>query len=292
MSDQKRDLSVITENIAALRKRGELNDEQKRISIELLANELYKSLLMSDHGEKDDTLYSRLQALSDDFTSAEYIELLNVLLKNSHLPQSFFPEPDDSFDVFSSKKAAKISYVKNNYIDAAFMRFSGLFENPKVSYGASFDEICEGVYNSVCDYCILPIENSANGKLLSFYSLIDKYDLKIFAVCDLDEGASGKRTRYALLSRKKLILLDKYARSYLEFSIVGDQSYMLSDILEAAGRASLKLYRIDSAPVPYDDMTFRFYHVFECAASAPVPFFVYLNHKYPQHKTVGHYILL
>ena len=183
-----------------------------------------------------------------------------------------------------------ISYVKNNHSEAAFIRFSKLFENPKVTYRTSFEEICEDVYNSASDYCILPIENSTGGKLLSFYSLIDKYDLKIFAVCDIDEGTSYKRTRYALISKKSLIHLKNKKNIFVEFSMVEDQNYSLKNILEAAEICGLELYRIDTVSSQYDDLAFKFYHVFKTKTQEILPFLMYLNYKYPRHEAIGYYI--
>ena len=172
------------------------------------------------------------------------------------------------------------------------MRFSELFEKPTVSYGTTFEEICADVYNSESDYCILPIECSSNGKMFSFYSLINKYELKIFAVCDVDEGVSGKRTRYALLSRKTLVYTSEAQLEYFEFSIIGSKDYCLYDILEAANSSPISVYRIDTLPVPYDDLKFRFHHIFEGRKKDIIPFIMYLNFKYPQYEVIGNYILI
>ena len=198
----------------------------------------------------------------------------------------------EDYEVFTEGRTAVISYVKNNYNDAAFLAFSKLFNTPKVSYGASFEEVCERVYNGVCDYCILPLESVAGGKLFSFYSLVEKYDLHIFAACDIDETSSSKRTRYALLSRTALIWEDNSKKSYFEFSIIKDDSYALTDVLDVAFAMGAKLYRIDSIPLPYDDLTFRIYHVFEADANTLLNLRLYLENKYPQLKTVGHYLLI
>ena len=228
-----------------------------------------------------------------DLIARETSVLIELLIKSNGITGS---EENllqmENYEIFSSNKLAVISYVKNNYNDTAFLRFSELFHTTKVSYGINFEEVCERVYNGVCDYCILPIESVAGGKLFSFYSLIDKYDLQIFAVCDIDEASSSKRTRYALLTRAPLICADDEKRHYFEFSLIKDDSYLLSDILDAADTVGARLYRIDSIPVPYDDLTFRIYHVFEADSNAFLALKTYLDYKYPQQKTVGHYLLL
>ena len=116
--------------------------------------------------------------------------------------------------------------------------------------------------------------------------------MKIFAVCDLEDGVSDKLTRYALISKKNLFYPQKAKRFYIEFSIIGDDNYSLKDILEASELCGIKLYRIDTVSVPYDDLTFKFYHVFECNTFNALPFIIYLNYKQPQHEAIGYYISL
>ena len=136
----------------------------------------------------------------------------------------------------------------------------------------------------------MPIENSANGKLFSFYSLIDKYDLKIFAVCDLEDYPSEKTTRYALVCKKTFIYQSNKKSSYVEFSLIEDESYSLKNILEAAELCGLKLYRIDTAVAPYGDLAFKFYHIFKSKEESAIPFLLYLNYKYPRYEAIGYYI--
>lgn len=199
---------------------------------------------------------------------------------------------DEAYEIFPAKRRAVISYVKNNYNDAAFLRFSSLFTATKVTYGSGFEEICENVYNGLCDFCILPLESAPGGKLFSFYSLIEKYELHIIAACDIDEASTSKRTRYALVS-KRFILPDKdKSRYFFEFSLIKDENSSLPEILDAAEALGTVLYRIDSIPVPYDDLTFRIYHVFEGEASSLTSLASYLFFKHPQSKTVGRYLLI
>ena len=274
------------QNISYLTKRSRLIHEQKRIAFELLAESLSKDkeLLTSEAYDG--------YGILEDATPADCIIFFNELLCSIDSLTQPLEEHNEPYDVFSRTAASKISYVKNNQNDIAFLRFSKLFEKPTVSYGTTFEETCEDVYNSESDYCILPIESSSSGKMFSFYSLINKYELKIFAVCDVDEGISGKRTRYALLSRKTLIHPKNTDLEYLEISIIGDKEYRLADILEAAQCCSLSLYRIDTLPVSYDDLKFRFHHVFEGTRKDLLPFIAYLNYKYPQYEVIGNYILI
>ena len=277
---------IFKQNISYLNERSNILNKQKKITFELIAEELSEN-----YSALSDKLNAKYDILSDA-SASDCIAFFSLLSQNNvSLPQ-LLAEHDEPYDVFDHKTTSKISYVKNNYNDIAFLRFSELFAKPTVSYGTTFEEVCRDVYNSESDFCILPIECSANGKMFSFYSLINKYELKIFAVCDIDEGISGKRTRYALLSRKTLIYQNETQLEYFEFSIIGSEEYQLNDILEAARSSSVSVYRIDTLPVSYDDLKFRFHHVFEGNKKDLLPFIMYLNYKYPQYEVVGNYILI
>lgn len=150
------------------------------------------------------------------------------------------PIPEDASE--------RIAYLKNSYNDAAYIQFAALFSSPRAAYFASVSDVCENVYNGNCEYCILPVETSVDGKLLSFYETILKYNFKINAVYDLQ--SENGYTRYALLSKRFAVrnsnLRSKARNRYFEFLFNGHDSISLEDILCAADFCSLKLRRIDT----------------------------------------------
>lgn len=112
----------------------------------------------------------------------------------------------------------RISYQRNRYTDEAYERFAALLPEPRASYAHSFRSVCEDVYNGLCEYCILPLENSAEGRLTSFSRLIAEYEMKIAAVCDVQVG-EDRVTRFALLRRTVTLLHAQEALPwYYEFS--------------------------------------------------------------------------
>ncbi len=155
------------------------------------------------------------------------------------------PETDVSV---SEDAAERIAYLKNSYNDVAYMQFSSLFLSPRAAYFRSVSDVCESVYNGSCEYCILPVETSSDGKLLSFYEMILKYNLKITAVYDLN-GEEGY-TRYALIGKRSAFhnpsVRSKPRNRYFEFIMVETDSVSLEDLLCAANFCSLKLCRIDT----------------------------------------------
>ena len=291
MLSSNKQIKILCDNIKDLNERKKLINEQRQISYDFLLQSFADNHKASDISQNTVFDYANLiEKHSGKKSNTEIANFFCEITKKIGFLPSLFLNENYSPEFFSPDAPSMISYVKNNYSDSAFIRFSKLFDNAKVAYRTSFEEICEDVYNSASDYCILPIENSTGGKLLSFYSLIDKYDLKIFAVCDLEEGISDKRTRYALVSKKSLIHLKSKKDVFVEFSMVENENYSLKNILEAAEICGLELYRIDSVSSQYDDLAFKFYHVFKSKNQGILPFLMYLNYKYPRHEAIGYYI--
>ncbi len=288
---ENRAIKILSDNISDLSSRRDLISDELNVSFQMLADEL-RDLIQSNspHGSE----LSRYKDIVAKYCSGTSVKDTVALLEHltSYLPTpiSVLSVSDDNYEIFSDNASSRIAYVKSNYTDSAFLAFSRLISSPKAVYAQGFDAACEDVYNGSCDYCILPIESVANGKLFGFYSLIDKYDLKIFAVCDIDEALSSNRTRYALISRKLLLLPSEKHQTYLEFSLIDDSASMLSEIMEAAHLCSLELYRINTIPVPYDDVAIKFYHVFDTTKASLWPYLMFLDIKYPSCKIVGQYI--
>ncbi|MBR2388650.1 MAG: hypothetical protein IKB02_07785 [Clostridia bacterium] len=284
-----KDVNTLYDNVSELNERHKLVAEERKLFCDILS-----SYVARDAHNSEDLRALLFDAAAKLADSSDVVELFCEAVSKSEFSLHSLLKDALAYDVFSPSSSAKIVYVKNNNSDSAFVRFSSIFKNPKVSYKSSFDEICEDVYNGVGDFCILPIENANGVKLFSFYSLIDKYELKIFAVCDLYEGNSEHSTRYALLSRKVLAasFTENQTPFYLEFSIISDNGDELCDILSASKKCGLKLFRIDTVSVPYDDSRFSYHHIFECSQKTALPFLLYLNFKYPQHKNIGYYISL
>lgn len=153
----------------------------------------------------------------------------------------------------SADASDRIAYMKNSYNDAAYMQFSALLKSPRAAYYGSVTDVCEAVSGGRCEYCILPIETSSGGKLISFYELIFKYKFKIVSVYDLH--IDGEYTRYALLSMRFATLSaakSKLRNRYIEV-VSNIASAKLEDIFAAAEFCSLKLCRMDTLNLRADN---------------------------------------
>ena len=150
-------------------------------SIEKLIRE-YKTLLPNSIGNEDVLIYQSMST-SRPFANE---------MKKAYAIGSTADAPAGSHE--------KIATVKNNFNTLAFEHFSQSINNAKQIFASSFSQACELVNDGECEFCILPIENMSTGKMLSFYSIIDKYELKICSAYDICDD-EGNTVRYALLGK-------------------------------------------------------------------------------------------
>ena len=161
----------------------------------------------------------------------------------SEIPIKFFEsEEDDEY-------VPKIAYLQNTFSDKAYSRFSQNFSFIAAIYFTEFREVCEEVYYGRCSHALLPIYNSRDGMLMSFYRLILKYDLKIISVCNIkmtDESVM----RYALLSKN---LPRKLTSKYIDISVVLTDSNSCGRLVSSLEILGAEVVMLNSYPLEYSD---------------------------------------
>lgn len=158
------------------------------------------------------------------------------------LPEWLLPEPDGEIPELS-----RIAYQRSSYADTAYLTLAPLLPDPRATYTHSFPAACEEVYNGLCEFCILPLENSSEGQLSSFTRLIDRYGLRIAATADVRATDGSRTTCFALLRRATLPLLggDDTPRC-LEIALHLTVRDSLAEILHAAQLCGLTLLRVNT----------------------------------------------
>ena len=192
--------------------------------------------------------------------------------------------------------------MKNNYTESAFLKFSKIVSNSRSAYLQSFDAVCEEVYSGSCEFCILPLESSTEGRLSSFYSMIDRYELKIAAVCVVEQHDSQRSTKFALLKKslsESTFRTTPKSEQILEFKVsyaigetesqIGADSSPICDIIFAANACGMRLLRIDSMPLPYNDEMMAYYVSLTVERSQLLTFLLYIMFEFPQCELLGVY---
>ena len=235
----------------------------------------------------------------DSISVAERVDICRALGKRVKLPSDtlrFLIEVSESQqnDALDGKAEGRIAYMKNNYTESAFMKFSKVLGNARSAYFQSFDAVCEEVYSGGCEFCILPLESSAEGRLNSFYTMIDRFELKIAAVCDIEHHDSQRFTRFALLKKslsETTTIRHSKKDQILEFrfsSTIGGHS-PLGDILQAATACGLRLLRLASLPLPYNDEMLSYYVSFTLDNAEVITFLTFIALEFPQCDPLGVY---
>ena len=190
--------------------------------------------------------------------------------------------------------ACSIAYFRNAYADEAFRIFSDVIENPSAVYASDFSSVCEEVYYGRCDMCMLPLDSSKDAKLVSFYRLIDKYELNIICSCDVTTPDGSVTTRYALLKRGMAVpeseKLDEENSCFFEFGLTLDGNDTFEEVLAAANIFGLTLYRMDSIPLTSGDSKVACDLIFKIGNARGINAFVlYLGLVIPQYEPIGIY---
>ncbi len=206
---------------------------------------------------------SALTTLFRTLGTAERVTFCRTLSDTPVVPQTLSALVEELFGDAESvdrEAAGRVAYQRNIFADEAYLHFSPHIQAPKATYAGSFAGVCEQVYNGLCEYCILPLENSQDGKLLRFYGLIQKYELKIALTCDVTSSDKRNVTTFALCKRSLQIptpmLYDMRRDACLEFIFRQDSDDYpgLGDVLTAAQTCSLRLLRVDCLPRSDDEI--------------------------------------
>ena len=99
---------------------------------------------------------------------------------------------------FPSAASVACAGIEGAYTQQAACR---LVEFPTIFYFKGFDDVFAAVEKGMCDYGVLPIENSAVGSVTAVYDLMAKHDFKIVKAMKL-------RIRHVLLAPKGVKLAD------------------------------------------------------------------------------------
>lgn len=277
---------IYIENLRQFNKRQDITKQQKEITISELAT-LYRQA----YSNSDDIL-TKLRNIHTELSSSDEIVFLGELCR-SELDEKiknllFIGSPEPT----SAGSHSKISYVKNRYNDIAFEHFSHSVPNAKPDYASSFAESCENVFDGLCEFCILPIANSKDGRLMSFYSLLDRYELKICETVELDSEDSASTLRLARLSRACREQKSKNSRNQkyvFEFSIIAEDTDFFATLFEAAKQSDATLISIDSLPMEYASHMQKFYFSFSLPPQNALTFRLFVALKHQTYTPIGIY---
>jgi hypothetical protein len=199
-------------------------------------------------------------------------------------------EGDEPFDALRYGDR-KVAFVRGNGSARAFERFAKYVPGVLAEYEEDFRGALESVANGEATFAIIPIENSFDGRLNSFYRLMEKYALSIVLAADIPSDDYESNTKFALVY-KKLDMIDADGEELFECKITLREPSELADIINAAGYFGAQVCKVHSLPLSSGGRENSFDIIFGISEANTAGLFCYLMLKYPYIIPVGIYTLL
>lgn len=243
-------LSILRDNLALFCERGEISTEQKALTLRSIA-----SLICNNEAIESvrDVYDAYNESIYEQSAQSEYF-IFRELLSSARL----MPEIQDILAICDDAPAdvkGNVAYVKNRFCDIAYERLCTDINSAYALLVGSPQEACELVLSGNSEFCILPIENARDGKLFGFYSMLDRFGLKICRICTIDTDEEYSYVKYALISRSCKDVLDtaRVDEQYIfEFSVLSENAAFVADTVNFAALCGAIPLTIDSRPSPYD----------------------------------------
>ncbi len=185
----------------------------------------------------------------------------------------------------------RVSFVRGNGSGRAFERFAKYVPGVLAEYEDDFRRALEAVANGETTFAIVPIENSFDGRLNSFYRLMEKYALSIVLAADIPSDDYESSTKFALVY-KKLDVIEAEGEELFECKITLREPAELADIINAAAYFGADVCKVYSLPLSSGGRENSFDIIFGLDGANIAGLFCYLMLKYPHLSPIGVYTLL
>jgi len=198
-------------------------------------------------------------------------------------------ENDEFPDMPSTDK--KVSFVRGNGSGRAFERFAKYVPGVLAEYEEDFRRALEAVANGESTFAIIPIENSFDGRLNSFYRLMEKYVLSIVLAADIPSDDYESSTKFALVY-KKIDIIEADGEELFECKITLREPSELADIMLAANYFGAEICKVHSLPLSSGGRENSFDIIFGLDDADIAGLFCYLLLEYPHLSPIGLYTLM
>ena len=289
--EKKEEFKILCDNIEIFSNRTALSEKQRA-----LAMSQWIKRFLSEWDDEPSHLYERFcnSFTTEELPTPEDRALLCAQLANHPLFQKrmLAHSPLEAKEGAASGSHGRIALVRNRYNEEAFSIFERSVQGAKPEFFSSFSDACEEVFDNLCEFCILPVENTGDGRLFGFYSMIDRYELKICAVCELETESTPETIRYALVGKHLPRRIPKDTDWNFECCVSAEAEEFPYDIFRVAPIFSATPIKIDSLPILYDDRAHRFYLTFRIPRHLAYAFDLYLSKEHPRYTAIGLYPIL
>lgn len=282
--NQDKTLSTLQKNLETTAQRLSIIEEQHRLCASMLARQI------CEEERSLPTLFEQFCSLGKEPQETEKAIFCRTYAAIHAKDPALRPEKLFSMnDVPPAGSHGKIAFVRNRQNERAYEHFSRVVIGAKPVLVSDFSEACDLVYSGRCSYCILPVENSSGGRLGSFYAMMDRYELKICAIFELENEETSESVRYALAGRSLPRPIVPSQSCALEISLTREDGSRISELLRATAILGATPSRIDFLPLEYDHSFYRLFLTF-CIKALDAPSLgLYLSLCYPNYTPIGFY---
>ena len=277
-------INIVSENIRTLDLRAELTNMQTDVCVEQLCR------MINDSEESVYDAWKRFNIALGKACIERKVAFCRKLCDNDKYSNEieeivFFGDKEET----EPTARHMISYVRNKRNDKIFLDFSDAIGGARAHYANSFSDACEAVFNETSEYCIIPIENSSEGKIYSFYSMVDRYEMKINRVIrEYNEDAS-QSVSFALVSKNLSLPTENEEGLRFEFSVTNESADIVSSIIYAVKCFGGNTVDVGTLPVPYDEPRRKFYFTVDILEADALPCAVYMSLEYAGYSPIGFY---
>ena len=274
-------IETVCENLRVLDERAENNLEQMRLCAKQMCG------FLTDDGTSLGPLWAKLNAIK--VGPAFKVTLCRCICEKAEYRAIAENILRGDSDIMLDAARRKIAYVRNKRNDRIFLEFSKKVDGAKAHYCATFADACETVFNNVCEFCILPIQNGREGKIYSFYTMLDRYELKIAYIFAEEDTDSQESVTFALASRTLCMPDERSTNLRFEFSLIGENVGIVSDITQSVKELGGVVSDVGTLPVAYDQPRRKFYLSADIPAEGIIPLTMYLSMENVGFEILGLY---
>lgn len=225
-----------------------LSQERSLLVEQYLASQIRSDALFSENAKRMRDIYQRL------FQDHPHEKTLSVISDRvnfaAFLGKHYFWQ-DAITPLLPITGKEKVAYwASNRHSHLAFKKMSSLGFQWASVLTESFVDVCELVNSDACDFGILPIENSTDGRLVGFYKMLDRYELKICMVCDIEDEKGENFTSLALVS-KCIRYMENSLPGCIELSSISSYSEKVLEVISVAKYLGMGINRLSSIPLYY-----------------------------------------
>ena len=240
-SIEERMYAVLREMLAPLSRADNILSQQAR--------EIFNKTLDVNIPKADFPEYGMYERINSKLTYLTACSVLDEITPGKRKISDFLQSSVSDIDT------GNIACFKNITFDKAYKALSKYVPSSDITYYADFNSVCEAVYDGKADFCILPIENSSDGRLGGFYNLISKYELFICLASDVSSNDENAKTRFALCGKnaEPITAYKKETERLCRALYRHDGENTISDIMFYSDFFGIKTIKADCIPSPYSD---------------------------------------